>query len=92
MHLIIGWFGLEFGYEMDEAKMIFKLLNKDIFMYKKGVFDFVKSSADITSEEMTKSIDKFRDYSNDLGLYLPEPSDINYLKTIQIELKNKNYR
>lgn len=92
LHLIIGWFGNEFGYEMEEAKMIYKMVNKSIYFYQKDGFDFVRSSADISKEKMNESIEAFRKYSSEMGLYLPEPNEQEYLQAIEIELSNQRYR
>lgn len=86
LHLIIGYFGLEFGYTSEEAKMIYKMLNNDVYFYKKDDIDFVRSTSDIEKDKLTATIEKFRDYSAEMGCYLPEPSDIAFLKSIQIEL------
>lgn len=91
LHLIIGWFGKEFGYHLEEAKMIYKYVNKDLYFYQRDSFDFMRPSSDLTKDEMTLSINKFRDYSAELDLYLPSPEDQAYLKSIYIELKNDNY-
>lgn len=91
LHLIIGWFGNEFGYTLEEAKMIYKMLNKEIYFYEKDGFDFVRSSADISKEDMTRSIECFRKYSNEMGCYLPEPDEQEYLLAIKIELENSKY-
>jgi hypothetical protein len=91
LHLIIGWFGNEYGYTIEEAKMIYKMVSQSIYFYEKDGFEFVRSSADITKEEMNTSIEAFRKYSSEMGLYLPEPNETEYLKAIEMELSNQRY-
>jgi len=91
LHLIIRWFGKEFGYHMEEAKMVYKYLNKDLYLYEKNGLSFMRSSAELSKEDLATSINKFKDYSSGLGLYLPGPEDQAYLKAMYTELKNDKY-
>ena len=64
LHLLLGAFGAHFGYTTEEAKLVYKQLNKDLYFYEKEVrgkkWEFMRSSADLTKEEMTKSIETLR--------------------------------
>jgi len=99
LHLILSWFALEFGYSKRFVKLeIFKkLVNPDIFIVdkmnkKQQYYEDVISTADISKDNKTLAIDRFRDYSSKAGFYLPEPSDLVYLREIEIELeKAKQY-
>ncbi|MCW0485107.1 recombination protein NinB [Riemerella anatipestifer] len=103
LHLILGWYALEYGETLDYIKQeVFKKeVNKDIFKTeyvneKTGeVRDAWKSTASITKTEMTTAIERFRNYSvQGLGLYLPEPNDLTHLDEIKNELEkhsNKIY-
>lgn len=52
----------------------------------------VRSSRDLTTNEMTIAIDRFRDWSSKNGYYLPEPGDEDTLKKIAVETsKLKQY-
>ncbi len=92
VHLIFGWFALEFGYTLEEVKQeIFKKeVNPDIFYDgdKEGIVTIPKwrSTASLKTDEMTLAIDRFRDFSAQHGCYLPEPKDLNWLETIENEL------
>ncbi len=92
MHLIFGWFGLEFGYTLEEVKQeIFKKeVNPEIFYEgdKEGIVTISKwrSTASLKTDEMTLAINRFRDFSAKHGCYLPEPNDLNWLETIENEL------
>lgn len=75
-HLILGIFGLEFGWTVEEAKILHKReVSPQIFIYDKKGKKFVRSSADLTTKEMTDAIEQLRKYSADNGLYLPSPGE-----------------
>lgn len=92
LHLILSWFGLEFGYTLEEVKQeIFKKeVNQDIFYdgEKDGIVKVQqwRSTASLNTGEMTLAIDRFRDFSADHGCYLPEPKDLPALEQIENEL------
>lgn len=96
-HLIMGWFAWEYGETLEYIKLEYfkKLVNPKIFEYefvnrKTGEIRIeYKSLADISKEEMTLAIDRFRDYSSkEAGIYLPEPNDLTLMREIEIQLKN----
>lgn len=99
LHLILGWFALEYGERLEYIKVEYfkRLVNPQIFEFefvnrKTGeVRTELKSTADLTTSEMTIAIDRFRDYaSKEAGIYLPEPKDLVHLQHIKDELhKNK---
>lgn len=96
-HLIMGWFAWEYGEKTEYIKLEYfkKLVNPDIFM-----FEFInrktaevrieyKSLADISKDEMTLAINRFRDYaSKEAGIYLPEPNDLVSMRQIELEIEN----
>ncbi|TDO66945.1 hypothetical protein EV143_1362 [Flavobacterium chryseum] len=96
-HLIMSWFAWEYGEKLEYIKLEYfkKLVNPSIFEY-----EFVnrktaecrieyKSLSDLTKDELTLAIDRFRDYaSKEAGIYLPEPKDSIYLRDIEIQIKN----
>ena len=92
LHLILGWFGMELGYTLSEVKQIYKEQNSLIYFYEKNGKMFIRSSADLDTGEMTKSIEKFRNYSSmEAKVYLPEPREKLFLEEIEIELSKNNY-
>ena len=101
LHLIIGWFAIEYGETIDYVKrMIFKkLVNPKIFIFERENKKTgekrkeLRSSADLDSAEMTTAIDRFRDYSSkEFGVYLPEAGEIDFLNEIKTQIENnKNY-
>lgn len=97
VHLILGWFALEYGETVEYVKLEYfkKLVNPAIFKYdfinrKTGeIREEYKSLANISKDEMTLSINRFRDYSaKEAGIYLPQPSDLSILQEIEIQIKN----
>ncbi len=92
LHLILGWFAIETGYTLDEAKQIYKDLNPRIYRYEKNGKAFTRSSSDLSTTEMGLTIDRFRDYSSiEAGIYLPEPSDLAFLTEIEIEMSKSKH-
>lgn len=101
VHLIMGLFALEYGETLEYIKLEYfkKLVNPEIFEYefinrKTGeIRKEYKSLADVTKDELTLAINRFRDYSSkEAGIYLPEPSDLAIMQQIEIELtNNKQY-
>jgi hypothetical protein len=100
LHLIITWFAIENGTEIEWAKQEYfkKLSNTEIFVRK--LWDnvtqeekfYLRSITDISKEEMTLAIERFRIWSAQNGTYLPEPSETEFLKHIELQAQqNKEY-
>jgi len=95
LHLLLGWFGASFGYSLAYVKLRFfkKVCNKDLFFVERTnpkdetTYTDIRSSADLSTAEMTTAIDRFRNYSSDNGLYLPQPNELVYLQEIEKELE-----
>lgn len=96
-HLIMGWFAWQYGETIAYIKLEFfkKIANPDIFEYeyinrKTGEIRIeYKSLADISKEEMTLAINRFRDYSSkEAGIYLPEPNDLVLMRQVELEIEN----
>lgn len=83
LHLLLGAFGDHFGYTIEEAKLIYKEVNKNIYYYKKKDRVFIRSSADLDTAEMTKTIDHFREVSAEQGCELPLATDQDWLRSIE---------
>jgi len=75
-HALFSLFAIEFGHNLEFVKQaIYKLeVNKTTFVTSKEldakVFKYVRSTTDLTTEETTLCIDRFRNYSAEHGLYL----------------------
>ena len=79
LHLLLGYFGTQTGYTLEEAKVLYKRLNSDIYLYEKNGAKFMKSSADISKEDMAKTIDTFIGYSEEQGIPLPRADNQSFL-------------
>lgn len=93
LHLIIGVVAMEVGVTLEYAKREYfkKLVNGDLFIRKEhdrfsGEIEVIRSSADLTIEEMSMAIDRFKRWGAENGFYLPNPEDKDLLKYIEIEM------
>lgn len=93
LHLLIGIIAMETGVGLDYAKREYfkRLVNRDIFVIKRsdkyaGEIEDLRSSADLTIEEMSMAIDRFKRWGVENGFYMPNPEDTALLKEIEIEM------
>lgn len=91
LHLLISYFGLHFGYTIDEAKAIYKEINSNLYKYEKKGRVFWRSSADLTKEEMASSIDRFMQRSAEAGCTLPPATNKEWLLAVQNEIERSKY-
>lgn len=92
LHLILGAFGVHFGYTLEEAKFIYKEINRSTYYYKKKDRTFIRSSADLNKEEMAKTIDRFMEASKEAGYPLPLATDQEWLMSLENEIeKSRRY-
>lgn len=90
LHFIIGLFCIETGYNSEEGKQLYKRVARKEYYYEKNGVLFVRSSAELDTQEMTSSIEKFREYClENLGFTLPSPEDKAILQAIEFEMKNQ---
>lgn len=94
IHLIIGYLAIETGNTLDYVKEVFykRAANKELFVREKddeilGKVEYLRSSADLSKEEMTLSIDRFRNWSSQTaGVYLPAADEREFLASIEYEM------
>ena len=94
LHLLLGYLAMETGNTLDYVKEVFykRTANKELFLREKedeilGKVEYLRSSADLSKEEMTLSIDRFRDWSSQTaGVYLPAANEQEFLASIEYEL------
>lgn len=99
LHLILTYFAIQHGYTLNETKEnYFKILcNKNIFVVEKendslGKFISLRSSSELTTEEMSLAINRFKNWSADNGLVLPDSENWHFLNHIRnMEQENKEY-
>lgn len=50
-----------------------------------------RSSANLTTAEMTQAIDRFRNWSaSECGIYLPSPNEEDFLQSIEVEMDRQS--
>lgn len=94
LHLLLGYLAMKTGNALDYVKEIFykRAANKELFVREKedeilGKVEYLRSSADLSKEEMTLSIDRFRDWSSQTaGIYLPTANEQEFLASIEYEM------
>lgn len=95
LHSLLGYFGTITGNTLEYVKHhYFKILvNPQIFIAEKddrfrGKIKYVRSSAEITTEEMVIAIERFRDWSaSEADLYLPSPEEHLLIQQMEIEIE-----
>lgn len=100
LHLALTVFAIEYGESLEYVKQnIFKhYVNPDIFVVKKsdkmlGEVEILKSSADISKEDMITAIDRFKVWSTrEAGIFIPDAfSDDERIELMRQMEINKNY-
>ena len=99
LHLLIGVDAIETGNTLEDAKKWYfkETCNSDLFHVqhrdKMGNYiDHIRSTAELTKEEMSMAIDRFKRWGAENGIYMPNPEDIHLLKEIEIEMgRMKSY-
>lgn len=94
LHLILGYLAIETGNSLEYVKEVFykRTANKDIFVRIKddellGQTEYLRSSASLSQEEFSASIDRLRDWSSQVaGIYLPSPNEEQFLASIEVEM------
>lgn len=83
LHLLLGYFASQTGNTLEWVKQQYykKLCNPDLFIAERedrflGRMRYVRSSADLRTDEMNLSIERFRNFSSsECGIYLPAPNE-----------------
>ena len=94
LHLILSWWASYYGCSKNYAKLhFFKLeCNKEIFVRpdtaKDGtLINEIRSSSELTTEEMTLAIQRFRNYCALHECYLLSPEEQEYLLYIDRQIQ-----
>lgn len=99
LHLMLSKFALEYGYTLDEVKTHFYkiVVNPDLFVRERvdkfsgEIYKYVRSSAELTSEEMSKSIEAFREFWLEEGGYrFPSSDEYIALLHMQHDVENES--
>lgn len=99
LHLLIGVVAMETGNTMEDVKReYFKdHVNPDIFRsfrtdVRGNTIRVYRSTADVSKEEMSIAIDRFKRWGAENGIYMPQPGDESLLREIAIEMgRNRSY-
>ena len=99
LHLLIGIVAMETGNTLEDAKTYYfkKVVNPDLFqVYVKdnmgNTIDRLRSTAELTKEEMSTAIDRFKRWGAENGIYMPEATDDSALREIEIQVgRNKAF-
>lgn len=100
LHVILAYFGSQTGNTLEYVKTYYykRLCNKDIFLRTKddeylGQIEYLRSSASLSQEEMTLSIERFRNWSaQEAGIYIPSGEEWPGIVEMHKEIaRNKEY-
>lgn len=101
LHTILSYFGLQTGNTLAEVKELYykRVCNQDLFVRTKwdNVLktnrEYLRSTTELTQEEMSLSIDRFRTWSAQTAeIYIPSSEEYIALLHIQHDLEqNKQY-
>lgn len=95
LHLLIGYFATQYGCGADEAKVDFYKRKCNADLYQRTVVNrlgveitVLRSSTELTSSEMSLSIERFRNWSSsEAGIYLPSAEEHQMLIHAQQEIE-----
>jgi hypothetical protein len=100
LFLILNIFSIEYGEGVEFVKQRFfkELCNPDLFVRTKsdkllGEITYLRSSADLTKDEMVTAIDRFKIWaSKDAGIFIPDAiSDDERIELLRQIDRNRNY-
>ena len=99
LHLLLGIVAMDTGNTIEYVKIqYFKhLVNHEIFIRKAkdkwlGEVDYYRSTADLSKEEMSEAIDRYKRWGNENGFYMPEPGEESLLRAVEIQMgRLQNY-
>lgn len=98
LHAVLGAVALHVGESLEYVKqeVYKKSVNPHIFLREHdnpvlGRVVFLRSSADLNKEEMSESIDRFRKWASEQGIYTPSPEDLAAISQISAEMSHAHY-
>lgn len=93
LHVAIGLLAIETGNSLDTIKreVFKKRVNPDLFIIQKddpilGRIEGLRSSRDLSKEEMSKAIDRYLKFCADNGVYIPSPEEEDILREAEYEI------
>lgn len=100
LHYLLGYYAMETGNTIEYVKREYfkRLCNPSLFLTPRqdkylGEVNDYRSSAVLSTAEMTQAIERFRNWSaSECGIYLPSPDEEAFLQSIELELeRHKDY-
>jgi hypothetical protein len=100
LHLTLSYFASQTGECLDYVKINYykKLVNSELFIREKndtylGRVEYLRSTSELDTDEMSLSIERFRNWSSmEAGIYLPAPDEDGLLQLVGIEVeRNKSF-
>ena len=100
LYYILSFFSDETGYSIDEVKVLFfkRQCNADIFTRvrtnKRGeTVQYLRSSSELTKDEMSLAITRFRHWaaSQPICLYIPSPEDKDFVRYCETKINNEQF-
>lgn len=95
LHFVIAAVALETGVDLEYAKQMYfkRLVNAPLFVrpftdpVTREKSERLRSSTELSREEMTEAIDRFKRWAATEGIYIPEQEDEARLRDIAIEIE-----
>ena len=74
LHVCISIFAIEFGYTLEESKILLKR-KCDFMVYEKNGSKFLKQTSKFDNKECSEFVGWIRNYSADKGCYIPDADE-----------------
>lgn len=96
LHAALGYFGLQLGYRLGQVKEWYfkETCNPDLFIREEAdkvtgeMRRVLRSSAELTTEEMTTAIERFRNWAAEMaGVYIPSPEEHHMVMQMEAEVQ-----
>lgn len=100
LHLLLSYLASELGETAEHVKRYYYKIavNSEIFIREKddaflGKIKVLRSSAELSTDEMTTSIERLRNWaSSEAGIYLPSADEQRLISQMEIEIhRNRNF-
>ena len=98
LHCLLGVVAMYVGESLEYVKQeIYKrMVNPELYVVEKdnkalGHIVTLRSSKDLNKEEMSLSIDRFRKWAAEQGIYTPSPDDLATISRINAEMSQAHY-
>lgn len=98
LHCLLGVVAMYVGESLEYVKQeIYKrMVNPELYVVEKdnkalGHIVTLRSSRDLNKEEMSLSIDRFRKWAAEQGIYTPSPDDLATISRINAEMSQAHY-